>query len=232
MMRRLARVSAILAAGAIVGGALYWALLNTPDSNAIVLGISALLVVLLVLTAAIGVSMATLVARGTPGREAVARVPRAAGWFLIAFSPLLAAWMTLGRFDRWVIERQGEINAWFIARFGWADISWLLRAEVWASRWIRWAVVPVLCISLLTTILTAETGTTWLRRAFHWRTLLAATLAFIVLMALPWQLTTWRPQLPPTWVQPTLAAIRLGTTFVFGILGFAVLILFATRDRT
>jgi hypothetical protein len=86
-------------------------------------------------------------------------------------------------------------------------------------------------LSLLATILTAEARMTWLHRAFHWRTLLAATLAFIVLMALPWQLTAWRPQLPPTWVQPTLAAIRLGITFVLGILGFAVLVVLATRDR-
>ena len=232
MIRRLATVAAILAGSAIVGGALYWALLNTPDSNAIVLAGSALLVVLIIVTAAIGVCAATLSARGASIREAVARAPRAAGWFLIAFSPLLVAWIALDRVDRWMLEHQGEINAWFIAQFGWADITWLLRAETWASRWLRWAVVPAVCLSLLTTLLTSEARMTWLRRAFHWRTLLVVTVAFAILMALPWQLTAWRPQLPPTWLQPTLAAIRLGTTFVLAITGFALMVVFAAREQT
>jgi hypothetical protein len=232
MIRRVANVAAILASGAIVSALLYWTLLNTPDSNAIVLAISALLVVLMVVSVSIAVSAATLVARGVSTRAAIGRAPRSAGWFLIAFTPLVLAWIAIGRFDRWVLDHQGEINAWFIARFGWADIAWLLRAETWASRWLRWAVVPVMCVSLLATLLTSETRTAWLRRALHWRTLLVVTTAFVLLMALPWQLTAWRPQLPPTWLQPTLAAVRLGAAFVLGTTGFALLVVFAARDRT
>ena len=65
----------------------------------------------------------------------------------------------------------------------------------------------------------------WLRRAWHWRTLVVASLVFVVLLALPWQLTTWRPELPPTWIEPVVAGLRLGTVVVLGLIGCALLVL-------
>ncbi|HUE89369.1 MAG TPA: hypothetical protein VMO26_25090 [Vicinamibacterales bacterium] len=121
-----------------------------------------------------------------------------------------------------------EINAWVIARFGWADITPLIQAEVWISRWIRWAVLPAATLSLLAALLTRETRRRdWLRRAWHWRTLLAATLAFVLLFAVPWQLTGWRPQVPPTWIEPAVAGLRLGVVFLLGLAGAAVMIIAA-----
>jgi hypothetical protein len=226
-------VAGVLTAGSALTAALYWAFLNTPESNVLMLGVSVLLVLTIVIIVAITVNAAILVARGASTRDALAAGARGAGWFVIAVTPLVLAWIAIGRFDRWVIEHNGEIHAWFIARFGWADISRLMQFEMWVSRWLRWAVLPVTALSLLTALLTlASSGREgWLRRAWHWRTLLVTTLVFVLLFALPWQLTNWRPSLPPTWVTPAVAAVRLGIALVLGFAGATVLVATAARIR-
>ena len=227
-MGRGLRVASVLAGGGAVGAALYWALLNTPESNALMLALSALLAMAIVAVAAITINTVVLIARDVPVRQALSAGPRGAGWFVIACTPLAAAWIAISRFDAWMVAHQGEINAWFIARYGWADITALTRAELWISRWLRWALLPTLCLSLLAALLTRDRAS-WLRRALHWRTLTVVTVAFGVLMALPWQLTAWHPALPATWVQPALAAVRLGVAFVLGLTGVSVLVIAAAR---
>jgi hypothetical protein len=234
MIARTLTVMAVLAAGGIFTGAMYWGLLNTPEANALTVGLSALLVITILAALAVTVNTAILTAQGVPLRDAVRRATRGAGWFVLALIPLVLAWAAIIRGDRWIADHQGEINAWFIARFGWADISRLLQAEAWISQWLRWTVVPVACLSLLAARLSATPAArgAWLRRALHWRTLFADLAVFVLLFALPWRLTAWRPQLPPTWVEPTVAAIRLATFALLSLAGAAVLILFASRDRT
>jgi hypothetical protein len=220
-----------LAVGGITCGALYWAFLNTPESNTWMLGLSTLLVTALVAIAALATNTAVLVGRGSGISKALAPAVRGAGWFLVAISPLVIGSIFVLRMDQWVIERQGEINAWFIAQFGWADISRLLHAHVWTSRWVRWAVLPVISVSLLAALLLPEDRRhgAWLRRATHWRTLVIATFAYIFLFVWPWQLTTWRPELPPTWVEPTVAALRLGAALLAGLLGATLIVLAASH---
>jgi hypothetical protein len=227
-------IAAVLAGGGGTAAALYWAFLNTPESNVLTLALSVFLVVATVIVTAVSVNAAVLLARGLPLREALAAGARGTGWFLLATVPLVLAWIAIARFDRWVADHTGEINAWFIARFGWADVSALFQTETWASRWLRWAVVPAAGLSLLASLLRSEPvpRTRWIRRAWHWRTLLVATLVFVLLFALPWQLTAWRPALPPTWISPVVAAARLGVAFALAAAGAAVLVLVSVRDRT
>ena len=232
MIFRLAHVTAVLGCGTVLTAALFWGLLNTPEANVLMLGLSALLGLTVLACASVTISTAVLVARDVASRDALSAGPGAVGWFLLAFAPLALAWLAIGRFDSWVAAHQGEINAWFIARFGWADVSWLMRAELWISRWLRWAMLPVLSLSLLAACLTRERHRAWVRRALHWRTMLAATFAFAVLMALPWQLTTWRPELPSTWVQPAVAALRLGTACILALIGTALLVVVSTHPGT
>jgi hypothetical protein len=233
VIRRIVGVTSILAAGSVVAGALYWLFLNTPDSNVWMLIASVVVGLSLVLVVATTVNAAVLRARGAAVRTAVTAGWRGTGWFLLAVLPLLFAWWIIARGDEWITRHQGEINAWFIARFDWSDISGLLRTELWLSRWLRWAVLPVVFVSLLATLLTRERPSgRWLRRAGHWRTLLVATLAFFLLFALPWQLTAWRPTLPPTWIEPAVAGLRLAVVFLLGLIGAASMIVASVgRDR-
>lgn len=69
----------------------------------------------------------------------------------------------------------------------------------------------------------------WIRRAWHWRTLALATLVFFVLLAEPWRLTMWRPDLSPTWMEPVIAGLRLATVALLGLIGSALLLSLAVR---
>ena len=234
MIRRGLGVGVMLALGGALSAGLYWSFLNTPESNALMLGLSAMLVLATLVGAAVTINAAVLLARGASMRGALTSGLRAILLFLIAFAPLALGWFAIGRFDRWFTAHAGEINAWFIAQFGWADVTPLMRAELWTSRWLRWAVLPVTALSLLASLIASERSSRsgWLRRAWHWRTLAIATLVFVLLFALPWQLTAWRPSLPPTWISPAVAAVRLGIVGVLCVAGAAVLVMVSVRDRT
>jgi hypothetical protein len=233
VIRRGAAVATILLAGGVVTSALYWAFLNTPESNALMLALSALLTLGVIVSAATTVNASVLLARGASTYAAVVSGIRGAGWFVVALTLLVLMWIAVARVDRWIGEHAGEIDAWFIARFGWSDISALLQAELWMSRWLRWGMFPVTALSLLAALLTSERRLrfAWLRRAWHWRTLVVTTLVFVLLFALPWQLTAWRPSLPPTWIAPLVAAIRLGVALVLLATGAAVLVLASVRSE-
>jgi hypothetical protein len=225
VIRRTFAVGVVLAAGSLIAAALYWLLLNTPESNALMLVASLVIVLALVAVVAVTVNGAVLSAHCASFGTALVAGARGIGWFLVAMAPLVAGWWVIGRGDDWIARHQSEIQAWFIARFDWADITRLLQAELWVSRWLRWAVLPMASLSLLSALLIRSRPSGWLRHASHWRTLLVATAVFVLLFALPWQLTRWRPELPPTWVEPAIAGLRLGLVFLFGLLGAAVMII-------
>jgi hypothetical protein len=229
---RTLRVAAWLAAGAAVLAALYWLFLNTPESNALMLTISALLALLLVAASAVVVNVALLLAVGhaflASLRTGVGRI----GWFLVVAAPAgLLVWaIMLG--DTWVARRSGEISAWFIAQFGWADVTPLFTAISYLSIWLRWVLIPVAALAVLTSLVERETTRRRWRAMWDWRTLLPATIAFAVLVALPWRGAYWRPEgLPPTWVEPAAAGLRLALVAALIALGFAIIVV-TTAGRT
>jgi hypothetical protein len=216
-----------LGGGAAVLAALYWAFLITPESNVLMLAVSALLAILLVATAAVVVNVAVLLALGGSLNESVRSGARRIGWFLVAAVPVaLLVWaIMLG--DAWVARRSGEISAWFIAQLGWADITPLFTAQSYVSIWLRWVLLPVAALAALASFLQRDAAVRrrWLRATWHWRTLLVATLAFVLLVALPWRAAFWQPQgLPPTWIEPTVAGIRLAFVATLTALGFAIIV--------
>lgn len=231
MTRRLAVISGCLAIGALVVGGLYWLFLNTPESSALMLAASAGLILVMVLVAGVILNAVIFKALGDGLRISLRRAPRGLLWFVLAAVVVMIGWMVVWRSDAWIAAHSGEISAWFIARFGWSDISALFRTAEWVSIWIRWMLLPVLAIAALASVLhdgaRALRSPRWLRRAFNWRVLPLSTLLFVVLVALPWWATTWRPDLPPTWIEPTLAAVRLGLIAIVITIGWAMII-----DRT
>src|SRR5688572_24523863 len=154
MIARFLSVSTAFGAVTVLCAAPYWLFLNTPESNTLTLTTSALLFVAVAIFTAIAVHAALLLARVWPSPPAPAGGMRGVLWFVLALGPLAAGWWAVGMADGWVERHSGEINAWFIARFGWADITSLFDLHLWVSRWLRWAVFPVLSLSFLATLLT------------------------------------------------------------------------------
>ena len=235
MIAQAFRLTAWLGCGAVVLSGVYWLFLNTPETNAMTLGTSVLLLIVLLVLAALVVNAAVLMARGVGVITAMARGVRGLIWFIAIIIPLVGIWLALTAGHAWVNDHSGEINAWFIARFGLADISMLLAVESWLMRWLGWVVTPLAAVSLLASCL--EHGGRgfadgWLRRAWHWRTLFLATLVFVLFFVLPWRLTTWRPEVPATAVEPAVAALRLGAALLLWSFGAAILVLLSVTTRS
>jgi hypothetical protein len=235
MIRRTLVIAVWLAVGAALLGGLYWLFLNTPESNALTLTASALLVMLIVATAAIVANVAVLLALGGTVLSSLRPATRYGGWFLaVAFPASAIVWaITLG--ESWTAQRSGEISAWFIAQVGWSDITPFFTAERYISVWLRWVLVPVASTALLASRLAPADGARrrWLAGIWHWRTLAIATLAFVMLVALPWRAAFWRTAgLPPTWIEPAVAVIRLTIVTMLIAIGFAVMVMASARQIT
>jgi len=234
-MARLAALTAwlLIGAGAVFG--LYWLLLATPESNAPALGASVILILAILFVCAIVVNAAVAIGASVPATRAIALAPRTIHVFLIVAVAAVAMWWLLVAGDRWVATHSGEISAWFIARFGWSRIDRLFAAEMWISRWLRWTVIPLLALSLLARLLEARVRASspeWRRPQLRWQTLALTIAVFAVLVAAPLPLAFWRPALPATWVEPGVAAIRLGIVAVLWAAAAALLVLLATSPTT
>lgn len=235
MIARLTATALCLGAALAVALGLFWVLLNTPESNALMLGASALLVVLIAGVAATGINTAVLVAGRTTFGDALARSLRGLHWSLAAGLAGAAAWWAVLTVEAWVVTYAGEINAWFIATLDWPNIGWFFTSVTWFGRWLRWVAIPLTVFSVVAAALRAGAdGHGPLRRAWHPRTLALATLVAGALILLPWQLTVWRPALPPTWIEVAAATARLGVAAVAMIVGlalFVTLVVPVTRAR-
>ena len=233
MIRQTLAVAAWLGSGGLALLGLYWLLINTPDSSALLLSLSALLVVAMLAVAAVVTNTAVLRYGGHPPRAAVPRAVRGIHRFLLAAVPVAAAAWALRRGDDWVALHAGEISAWFIATLDWTETGPLFEVARYVSVWLRWVVVPVLALAALARMLgrdgNRDVPAPPVRRAL-WRTLLVATMAFVLFVVLPWQLMAWRPGgLPPTWIEPAVAVVRLSALGFAMAVGAAVMVGAAAR---
>ena len=231
---RLVTVTLWVLAGATLSGGAYWSFLMTPESTIWSLAVSALLLLTALFLAAITISGAIVGWRHglSTGhvRTAVAGVPAVVPAALII---ALLWWLTGSVTDRIAIY-SGPINAWFIAAFGWDDVSWLFTGVAWLAWWLKWVVAPMLAISLMAGITTAGwralAGGAWITRALAPFQIGAATVIFVVLVAAPWvYLAPWRPgTLPATSIELMFIIAKLSVTAVLMATGVALIIRQAT----
>jgi hypothetical protein len=233
-MRLLLATVSIRAGGALTA-ATYWGFLNTPESTVPALLLSAVLALLalLLLSMTINAAIAAWSAGWSlPGlRRTLPHVTSIVPAMLV----VLLLWWIAGRIDTWVALRTGGINAWFIARFGWDDVSWLFAAVRYFTTWLRWVLGGLLAVSLMAGI--AATGwralavPAWLLRALRPRTLAVATAWFAILIVLPWvYLVPWRPEwIPPTGAELTFIVSKLSVSAVLIATGVALMIHEAVR---
>jgi hypothetical protein len=229
MIRRVVEIATWLGVTSLATAGLYWAFLNTPESRILTLLVSIVLAGLMIVLIAIVGNAVLLLAIGESRAASIRRGIRRAHWFAIAAAVLVAAVWAIMRGDNWISQYSGEISAWFITTFNWSNITPLFRVEAYVSRWLRWVVLPAAMLTAVASILLngarALASSAWIRAAWRWQTLAIATLAFVVLMDLPWRLATWQPgNLPPTWIQPAFAGLRLLVVAVAMVLGAAIVV--------
>jgi len=232
---RLALAALWILVGSALTAGVYWGFLITPESTIwalMVSGVLALVALALVgLTASGAIAMWWHGASLTAVRRAVTSVP---GVFPAALIVLVIWWLA-NRAEVWIAMRSGQINAWFIARFGWDDMSWLFTAIGYAVDWVRWVIAALLALSLMAGFVAigwrALAQAAWLRRALRPRAIAAATLWFGGLIALPWiYLVPWRPEgLPPTSIEFAFIVAKLSVSAILFAIGAALVVYEASR---
>jgi hypothetical protein len=229
-------VTAWTVVGHSVLGALYWLLLQIPESNVVMLTASLLVVVLGIATAGI-VEVAALAGLRPDARPAaaVALGLRRAAWVIVPLALFAAVWWLTGFAGAWLNAVRGEIDAWFIAKLGWTDVSWFHTSAAWAVWFVRYPFAVAVSVSLLASLADAGLGglrgAGWLTRACHWRTVLVVTFALLVGFYLLWRFVVpWQPAgLPVSWIQPAFAGLKLLLVFLGMNAAWAIVLACAGR---
>ena len=227
---KLALASLWLLIGGAITGALYWGFLITPVSTILALITSALLaiVVLAVLGTVVNGAI-DIVSRGF-SLAGLRHAFASSAAVIPAGLVVLALWAITNMGEVSVAQYNGQINAWFIARFGWDDVSWLFTAIRYLAMWLRWVISGLLAVSLMAAVLNAGwsalAGASWMSRAIRPRAVAVATLAFVTLIELPWiYLVPWRPEsLPATAVEMVFIVSKLSLAAILAAVGSALLI--------
>ena len=232
---RLVLVTAWILIGTAVTAGAYWGFLNTPESTVGALALSVALALVAVTLLSVTINGAIVVwYNGSSARalkSTLSRIPSIIPALLVfALFWLIAYWL-----DTWIALRSGGINAWFIARFGWDDVSWFFTGVRFFTTWLRWVLGGLLAVSLMGGIAAigwrAGMRPQWVRRAMRPRALLAATLWFGALIVLPWTyLVPWRPGwVPPTGAELAFIVGKLALAATLMAAGVALIINEATR---
>jgi hypothetical protein len=235
MTRALALSTAAILAGAGLAGGLFWAFVNTPESTVLTLAVSLLLIVALLAVLAVTFSASLAAWAGgwrTIPRDAVVRGVLA---FVPALLVVLAGWFVVGgAIDRLTL-RNGEVSAWFLATFDWQDVRPLIRAAVIFGEWLRWIAIP---FAALLGLGRAIAGAWRPASIYAWQPRASAAVRLLLVTAVAavtlWAPVTyglyWMPRgLPPTWIEPAVAAVKLATIALVGAVGLSVIVGLAAR---
>jgi hypothetical protein len=227
-----------LLAGAVATAAIYWGFLNTPESTVWMLALSAVLAVAAASVAAITIGAVLLAWSGTRwSRAMVLQALRGVPACVPPALVVLGVWWLALRGTAWMDSSSGEISAWFIARFGWSDVSWLFRTVEWIGWWVRWVVAPFIALVWCRSILVRgwRPSRTLVREALRPSGVLIATVIVLALVWMPWtQLAPWRPRgLAPGTGELLFVGAKLGLVAVLSALGWSLVArVVATRDQT
>lgn len=224
-----------LAAGHALGLALFWGLVNVPESNVWMLALSAVLVVLIGQLAITLYASTVLWLQGTGGLVAAARAA-STRWLPAVAGAVLGGliWWTGHAIAGALTARAGEIDAWVIAQFNSSDTAGLHRALTVLTGFVQYVAAPAIgatafCVALFDGVSNLRVWA-WLARAVSVRALSQTAVAVLLLIWGPWQLAYWRPTLlPANMAEIVFAVVKLGTIFTVANLGVVLLLLAGMR---
>lgn len=230
-VRSFAAAAAALAIGYAMTAALFWALLNVPESNVPALVLSVALVLLIAvaagLTTAAGIALFDGGSLAASLRRAIGALPG----FLLGLAIFALLWWVTGVADGWWQAHSGEADAVVLRYLGSARTD-PIHEGVSAATWlVRWPIG----LSVLGGLVAAGTygGTRGaargLRTALRIIPFLATTAALVVGEEL-WRLVYWRPKLiPPNWLEPAFVAAKLSVLYLLAIVMATIVLYLISR---
>lgn len=236
-MRRLGLVTAWLCGGHAVAASLYWLLLQVPESNSLMLLASVAVIVLLttvmILTETTAVRAMDAGADGPSWREAL-RTPgliRRTAAFAVAAVAFGAIWWLTGKASAWWFGHAGEIDAVLMLRLGWTRTSSLHTTVRWVLLFIRHIVGLSVAVTMMKRVLDRSVTIAGMKTLTAPVRLIEIAVCLAVFVVLPWRFVWWRPRaIPPTWIELTFVALKLGLIYLLANAGWA-LILGSARRR-
>jgi hypothetical protein len=214
--RRFPVSAAMLGGGGIIAAALFWSLLNVPESNVAALALSALLTLLILGTIGASCGMVAGISSGRSLTDAARRAVAALPNFVVGVVLFAALWWATRSIENWWAAHRGEIDAVFLRYLGLTRTAPLHMTFAWVTWLIRWA----LGLSLVAGSVAAGVhgGLTSLGRGLRGGvragSLAVAVAAVLLIGEGLWRLAYWRPAgLSPTWVEPTFAAVKLAVLY-------------------
>lgn len=215
--RELAIAAVVVMAGGAMAGGLFWALLNVPESNALALAASAVLVVLAPLTAWLAAGCSALILREGPRARLARRTLVSIPAFVVGLALFALLWWFTGAAGSWWQQHNGEIDAFVISRVGTARTAWLHSGSGWLLWFIRWALGTSIVVGLLAS--TTAGGVRALPRglwlAVRPLPLVATTVAGLLIVEVLWRLAEWTPsRMPPVSLEPLFVAVKLAVVYV------------------
>jgi len=227
--RRLASIAGWLLAGHGLWLALFWGLLQVPESSVWMLALSGLLTITLVALAAVIHSGASATWQtGRPFGSALVSGVRRAHVAVVAALVFGVVWWATGALLTWHAGIAGQIDAAYIARTGRSQTQWIHAGIFWLATFIRWSLGLALAVTLLavgvTTGLRALGYGAWIRSALTPRTWLTATFWFVLLVAIPWHLADWRPKGLSLGMEPWFVGAKLTLVAMAMAAGWALVL--------
>ncbi len=236
MIRKALAVLAWLAIGHLVVAGLFWLLLNTPDSNALMVTASALLgLVLVVIAGTVEGTAGAWLLPGRTFREALRAGLRAVPAFVLAVLVFGVFWWIAARIEAWHAAHGSEIDAWMIATFNAPDATWPHTLITVLAFVFRDIVGLSVAVALLFAALEGGTRAVlrmrWPAAAISRDQAMLVAIGVTLFIALPWHFATWRPNdLPVSWVQPAFAAAKLALIDVAMTIGWGICLLAGARN--
>jgi hypothetical protein len=238
MIRKAIAVLAWLAAGHLALAGLFWGLVNTPDSNVLMLLLSAVNVLAwLTLGGLVEGTAGAWLLPGRTFREALKDGVRAVPVFVLALILFGIVWWIGGRIDTWHEAHRGEIDAWFVAKFNDPNARWPHRVIDVLVFVLRAIVGTSLAVALLFASLEgglrAVARFRWASAAVSRDQLTLVAMGVTLFIAVPWHVVMWRPaEMPVSWVQPAFAGAKLALIYVSITIGWGLCLLAGARNAS
>ena len=209
--------------------------LYTPESNVLMLVISAVLIVggllLLALSSASG---AHGLVHGCPPWRSLGPAARRLPLLLSCALVIGVVCGVTGWFGAWWVARSGEVDAAAIVAGNVTRTQWLHATVRWAVALVQWVIVPAwLAASLVWVAGDDARGVLrfkWLKAGLHWRLLLATAATIAALVWLPWRYVYWRPgALPASSVELAFTIVKLTCIYLLVQVAWALILWTAAR---